>query len=99
MPYKAAEMESPIDVVGLHAVGHAFDIEDGLVEFDPVGEDVIGGREIRAVRGAEIETAFEPAVDFDPAVFPSLAVRRRRRGPAMSGGTLVSGTPMSGEPP
>ena len=38
---KPAEMKAPIDVVGLDGVWQAFDVENGLVEFDAVGKDVV----------------------------------------------------------
>src|SRR5580704_12583275 len=73
-------MESPIHAVGLHGVRQAFDIKNGLVELHAVGEYVIGRGEIRVVRSAEVQTAFQPAIDFDAAVFPSLTVRSRVEG-------------------
>ena len=48
-PKQSAEVESPIDVIGLNRVGKAFHVEHRLVELGPIREDVIGGRIVRIV--------------------------------------------------
>ena len=37
---------SPVEMAGLHGVGEAFDVYDRLVEFDLVGKNVVGDREV-----------------------------------------------------
>ena len=60
---------SPVEMGVLHCVGEAFDIYDRLVEFDLVGKNVVGDREVILCRGAEIEAAGDPSVHFRAAVF------------------------------
>ena len=35
-------MKAPVDVVALDGVGEALDVEDGLVELEAVGVEVVG---------------------------------------------------------
>ena len=74
---ESRHMVSPVEMAGLHCVGEAFDAYDRLIEFDLVGKNVVGDREGILGRGAEIEAAREPSVDYCAAV---LEIERRHQG-------------------
>jgi len=73
-PEQTAEVESPIEMIGLNRVRNAFDVEHRLVELQPIGEDVVGGRRIGIGRSAEIHAAFHPAVHLDPGLLPGFSM-------------------------
>ena len=68
-------MKAPIDVIGLNGIGNALRVEHSLIEFHPIGKDIIGGGIIRIVRCAEVNAARNPAVYLDSALLPRLAIR------------------------
>jgi hypothetical protein len=59
--------EAPVDVVGLHGVGHALEVNDGLVELERIRRIIIRGRPVAARPhriGADVAAAVDPAVDL-----------------------------------
>ena len=61
---EGGEVEAPVDVVALDGVGEALDVEDGLVEFEAVGVEVVAFGRVAAAGGAAVYGGVEPAVDL-----------------------------------
>ena len=62
------EMKSPVEVRVLHRVGQAFDIDDGLIEFYLVWEDVVRHRKVIVARRTEVNARSDPPIDLGSAV-------------------------------
>src|SRR5882762_9856117 len=57
-------------MVTLDGVGEALDVQDGLVELEAVGEEIISDGGIGLRRGAEVEGGIDPTVNFCPGLCP-----------------------------
>ena len=62
---EGGEVEAVVEVGLLDGVGEALGVDDELVEFEAVGDGVVGGGEVGGAGGAEVEGGFEPAVELE----------------------------------
>ncbi len=72
------DSHAPVDMILLHGVGQALQIDDGLVELDGVGRVVVGRGRVAArldLAGAQVAAGVDPAVDLQVVVAHPLAER------------------------
>ena len=75
---QGCDAESPVEMIGLHRVGLALDVEHFLVWLDRVGFLRVRRGQIRVpgfVRRAHVEPDNRPAIDLNAALFPSVPMR------------------------
>ncbi len=64
-------------MIGLHGIGKAIEVEDGLTELCGVGDICVSDREVTTrfarVAAAEVEPRVDPAIDLEPLFVHPLA--------------------------
>jgi hypothetical protein len=95
LPVDWRETEAPVDAGFLHRVGHALDVDDGLIELDRVLGEGVGDRRIAAKAVGVDMRVLSPketmavgtfgARQFGPARLPWELRRRRRTGSGARG--------------
>jgi|ERR1700723_111461 len=96
---QAGKAKSPIEMIGLHSVRLALNVEHFLIGFDRVRHFIVSRGEIvvpprrrihSSSRSAEASPDIQPAVDLNRAVLPSVAVgpgpERRHQWPCLCPG-------------